>query len=157
MHTHTHTHTCNSCKTLIGVHEMHGRMHPNWGLATILLAHDPLSSLAYPRIIHTPLAVGNLPIKTLVARQQPTNKHTHTHTQWHTLASNLFATEKVQSPVLKQSPSFIVWPERDIISTEIWVHNLWLVATGAGECLAFSEGLWSVLKPLGSYDRTTAG
>ena len=20
---------CNSCKTLIGVHEMHGRMHPN--------------------------------------------------------------------------------------------------------------------------------
>ena len=25
MHTHTHTHTCsNSCKTLIGVHEMHG-------------------------------------------------------------------------------------------------------------------------------------
>ena len=27
---------------------MHGRMHPNLGLATILLAHDPLSSLAYP-------------------------------------------------------------------------------------------------------------
>ena len=28
-HTHTHSHTRNSCKTLIGVHEMHGRMHPN--------------------------------------------------------------------------------------------------------------------------------
>ena len=28
----------NSCKTFIGVHEMHGGMHPNEGLATILLA-----------------------------------------------------------------------------------------------------------------------
>ena len=54
--------TSNSCKTLIGVHE----------LATILLAHDPLSSLAYPVITYTPLAVGNLPIKTMVARQWPT-------------------------------------------------------------------------------------
>ena len=33
---------CNSCKTLIGVHEMHGRMRPSWGPAIILLAHDPL-------------------------------------------------------------------------------------------------------------------
>ena len=41
-------------------------------VATILLAHDPLSSLAYSMITHTPLVAGNLPIKTLVARQQPT-------------------------------------------------------------------------------------
>ena len=31
-----------------------GRMHPNLGRAIILLAHDPLSSLAYPMITHTP-------------------------------------------------------------------------------------------------------
>ena len=60
--------TCNSCKTLIGVHEMHG-------LATILLAHDPLSLLAYSMITHTPPVAGNLPIKTLVARQWPTSMY----------------------------------------------------------------------------------
>ena len=58
---------CYSYKTLIGVHEMHGRMHPNQGLVTVLLVHDPLSSLAYPMITHTPLVASNLPIKTLVA------------------------------------------------------------------------------------------
>ena len=52
---------------------MHGRMHPNYGLATILLAHDPLSSSTYPRIPHV---ASNLPIKTLVARQQPTLSYT---------------------------------------------------------------------------------
>ena len=37
-----------------------------------MLAHDPLSSLAYLMITHTPLVASNLPIKTLVARQRPT-------------------------------------------------------------------------------------
>ena len=60
-----HVHVSNSCKTLIGVHEMH--------LATVLLVHDPLSSLAYPMVTHTPPEAGNLPKKTLVARQWPTN------------------------------------------------------------------------------------
>jgi hypothetical protein len=32
-----------SCKTLIGMHDKHGRMHPNSGLATSLLAHDSLA------------------------------------------------------------------------------------------------------------------
>ena len=41
--------------------------------ATTLLAHDPLSSLAYSMSTHTPPVAGNLPIKTLVARQWPTN------------------------------------------------------------------------------------
>jgi hypothetical protein len=41
---------------------------PIKGLVTNLLAHHPLSSLAYPMIIHTPLVAGNLTIKTLVAR-----------------------------------------------------------------------------------------
>ena len=55
----TYTPVHNSCKTSIGVHEM----HPNYGLATILLAHDQLSSLTYPRIPHAPHVAGNLPIK----------------------------------------------------------------------------------------------
>ena len=59
----------NSCKTLIGVHEMHsyvtvivvhemhGRMHHNHCQMTNLLAHDPPSSLAYPMMTHLlPLA-----------------------------------------------------------------------------------------------------
>ena len=29
-HTHTYTYIYSSCKTLIGVREMHGRMHPNY-------------------------------------------------------------------------------------------------------------------------------
>ena len=51
------TMSCN-CNTLIGVHEMHGLMHPNnlgQTLATILLAHDSLSLSAYPTITHMPL------------------------------------------------------------------------------------------------------
>ena len=38
---------------------------------TVLLAHDPISSLAYPVITHTPLVSDNLPIDTLVARWWP--------------------------------------------------------------------------------------
>ena len=67
----------------IEVHELHGQMHPSKGLATILLAHDPLSSLAYPMITHTPLVAGNFLIKTSVARQRPTNNtHTHNFSDW---------------------------------------------------------------------------
>ena len=42
---------------------------------TILLAHDPLSSLAYPMITHRPPIAGNSPtcIKNFLARQQPTS------------------------------------------------------------------------------------
>ena len=43
---------------------MHGQIQ---GLATILLAHDPLSALAYSVITHTPPIAGNLSTKTLVA------------------------------------------------------------------------------------------
>ena len=55
------------------VHEMHGRMHHNHCQITNLLAHDPLSSLAYPMMTHTLPLASNYPIKTLVARQLPTN------------------------------------------------------------------------------------
>ena len=36
-HAHTHTHTHSSYITLIGVHEMHGRMYPNLCHVTVLL------------------------------------------------------------------------------------------------------------------------
>ena len=82
-HTHTHTHTCNSSKTLIGVrvHEMHNISNaPQLKSCNYFLAHDPLSSLAYPMITNAPLVAGSLPIKALIARQQLTNTHTHIHT-----------------------------------------------------------------------------
>ena len=60
-------------RTLIGVHELHGQMYPIYGIATILLAHNPLSSLACPMITHTPPVASNLRIKTLVTRQWPTS------------------------------------------------------------------------------------
>ena len=37
----------NSYLRVIGVHEMHGRMHPNYWQITILLVVDLRSSLAY--------------------------------------------------------------------------------------------------------------
>ena len=53
----------NSYLTVIGVHEMHSRMHPNFCKITILLV-----------VMTHPLPIaGKLPIKTLIARQLPTN------------------------------------------------------------------------------------
>ena len=65
----------NSHMPLLGMHEMHGRMHPKWGHVIILLVHDPLLSSTYPMIIHTHHVAGNLPKKTLVAKQRPTNSN----------------------------------------------------------------------------------
>ena len=42
-------------------------------IATTLLAHDPFSSSVCPMITYTHPTTGNLPIKTLVANQRPTN------------------------------------------------------------------------------------
>ena len=50
---------------------MHGRVHPNYCLITILLAHDPFHHQPTHMITHTPPVTD--PYKTLVARQQPTN------------------------------------------------------------------------------------
>ena len=65
----------NSYLPVIGVHEMHGRMHPNYWQITILLAVDLCSSLAYFMMTHPLPIAGKLPIKTLVAKQLPTNVH----------------------------------------------------------------------------------
>ena len=67
-----------------------------------MLTYDPLSSLAYPMITHALLVAGNLPIKTLVAGQRPTNMYadictqchahvyTHTHTCTHSHIHNKY-------------------------------------------------------------------
>ena len=44
----------------------------NKGINIFCMAHDSLSSLAYPMITHGPSIASDLPIKTMVARQQPT-------------------------------------------------------------------------------------
>ena len=90
---HVHVH---SYMTLIGVHEMHGRVHPNY--ATDLLVVDLRSSLAYFMMTHPLLIVNKLPIKTLVAKQLPANIHTcmscfhnyaTVHTSTHAVYMNL--------------------------------------------------------------------
>ena len=73
----------NSYLPVIGVHEMHGRMHPNywmhlmhpnyWQITMILLVVDLCSSLGYFIMIQPLPIAGKLPIKTSVARQLPTN------------------------------------------------------------------------------------
>ena len=63
----------NSYLPVIGVHERHGRMHPNYWQITILLVVDLCSSLAYFMMTQPLPIAGKLPIKTLVAKQLPTN------------------------------------------------------------------------------------
>ena len=48
-------------------------MHPNYWQITILLVVDLCSSLAYFMMIQPLPIAGKLPIKTLVAKQLPTN------------------------------------------------------------------------------------
>ena len=69
----------NSYLIVIGMHEMHGRMHPNYCQITILLVVDLCSSLAYFVMTQSLPIVSKLPIKPLVARQLPTNIHVHTY------------------------------------------------------------------------------
>ena len=52
---------------------MHGRMHPNYWQIIILLVVDLCSSLAYFMMTQALSIAGKLPIKTLVAKQLPTN------------------------------------------------------------------------------------
>ena len=65
----------NSYQPVIGMHEMHGRMHPNYWQITILLVVDLCSSLAYFMMTQPIPIAGKLPIKTLVAKQLPTNMY----------------------------------------------------------------------------------
>ena len=87
-HMHAHcTCTCNSYLTLIGGAR---DLLDAWSNAPqllrscnyALLAHDPLSSLAYPMITHTPLVASNFPIKQLLGdgqQNQIQSKHVGCH------------------------------------------------------------------------------
>ena len=90
--THTCTHTHNSYLTVIMVHEMHGRMQHMYthSQITILLAHDPLSSLAYPMMVTQalPSRSRQFAYRTLVAWQLP-KIHTHIHTHISLLSPSL--------------------------------------------------------------------
>ena len=52
---------------------MHDQVHPNYWQITILLVVDLRSSLAYFMMTQALPIAGKLPIKTLVAKQLPTN------------------------------------------------------------------------------------
>ena len=53
------------------------KTHPNYDHVANLFADDPLSPRVYLVVTSTDLVAGNLPIKTLVARQWQTHTHTH--------------------------------------------------------------------------------
>ena len=58
---------------VIGVHELHGQMHPSYCQITILFrVVDLCSSLAYFMMTQPLPIASKLPIKTVVARQLPT-------------------------------------------------------------------------------------
>ena len=67
--------TNNSYLPVIGVHEMQGRMHPNYRQVTILLVVDLCSSLAYFMMTQPLPIASKLPLKTLwiLARYTCTN------------------------------------------------------------------------------------
>ena len=75
---HMHTNMYNSYLPVIGVHEVHGRMHPNYCQITIMLVVDLCSLLVYFMMIHPLPIAGKMPIKTLVAKELPTNTCTVT-------------------------------------------------------------------------------
>ena len=68
-----YVHAYNSYLPVIGVHEMHGPMHPNCWQITILVVVDLCSSMVYFMMTHPLPIAGKMPIKTLVAKQLPTN------------------------------------------------------------------------------------
>ena len=59
--------------SVYSINNSYGRMHPNYWQITILLVVDLCSSLAYFMMIQPLPIAGKLPIKTLVAKQLPTN------------------------------------------------------------------------------------
>ena len=75
-------HTHNSYLPVIEVHEMHCRMNPNYYQIIILFVVDLCSSLAYFTMTQPLPIASKLPIKTLVARQLPTNNITYIYTSY---------------------------------------------------------------------------
>ena len=63
---------CTHNNSYLTVFGMHDRMHPNYWQITVLLVVDLCSSLAYFMVTQP---ASKLPIKTLVAKQVPTNNN----------------------------------------------------------------------------------
>ena len=69
-------HLHNSYLPVIGVHEMHGRMHPNYCQITILLVVDLRSPLVYFMMTQPLPIAGKLPIKLwLLSNYQQAHMH----------------------------------------------------------------------------------
>ena len=84
-----YTHTYNSYLPVIGVHEMRGRMHPNYCQITILLVVDLCSSLASFMMIQPLPIADKLPIKLwLLGNYQQTRVHMCTCAHIHTSTYN---------------------------------------------------------------------
>ena len=62
-----------SCMTRIGMHELHGWMHPSSCHATILLPVAVPTNPSHPMTSSTTSTLRYEPVETLVAKQQPTN------------------------------------------------------------------------------------
>ena len=63
-------HASHSLNVCLKMHEMHGRIHPNYVHVTINFCLPMIpSSSGYLTVTHTHPIAGNLPIKTLVARR----------------------------------------------------------------------------------------
>ena len=90
VHSLLHIHVCITVAPL--VHEMHGRMHPNYCQITILLVVDLCSSLAYFMVTQPLPITGKFPIKTLVAKQLQTKCHAYARTHIHSLTCNTLNT-----------------------------------------------------------------
>ena len=92
--------TYNSYLPVIGVHEMHGRMHPPYWQITILLVVDLCSSLAYFTMTQPLPIAGKLPIKTLIAKQLPTSIYTSL-----TLCNNIIPYPRERGPTTECRPT----------------------------------------------------
>ena len=128
----------NSYLPVIGVHEMHDRMHPNYWQITILLVVDLCSSLAYFMMTHPLPIASKLPIKTLVAKQLPTNYCTCTCIANHCCSSQHFCkpaiTNKAGHPFssIVAETLIIMYTDLSIVSISIKAKHLGCIIVMGG-------------------------
>ena len=101
-------------------------MHPNYWQITVLLVVDLFSSLAYFMMTQPLPIASKLPIKTLVAKQLPTNIH-------------------VSVPVRESyNISCIVLHRSPILSKPLTVAEVWLLFTVVRENIYLSHRLQQI-------------
>ena len=108
------------------MHEIHGRVHPNWCHVTGLLVVDLRSSLAYSVMTHPLPLAGKLPTFVqklrLLSNYQQTTTHTyaHTHTHTHSHAHTLTYTHVLTDVTTGQPGTWVTpsqWRRTTIPST----------------------------------------